>query len=74
LMEIFHAWPDPFVWLLQHSDRFWNPAGELVRGEISYTRIVNRFGPIVAAALKPTAKLARLRTGRAALPTPRTGH
>ncbi len=74
LMEIFHAWPDPFVWLLQHSDRFWNPAGELVRGEISYTRIVNRFGPLVAAALKPTAKLARLRTGRASLPRPRTGH
>ena len=74
LMEIFHAWPDPFVWLLQHSNRFWDPAGELVRGEISYTRIVNRFGPLVAAALKPAARLARLRTGRASLFRPRSGH
>lgn len=74
LMEIFHAWPDPFVWLLQHSNRFWDPAGELIRGEISYTNIVGRFGPLVAAALKPTAKLARLRTGRSSLPRPRMSH
>ena len=74
LMEIFHAWPDPFVWLLQHSDRFWAPAGELVRGEIPYTQIVNRFGPLVAATLGPVAKLARLKTRRASLPRPRMSH
>jgi geranylgeranyl reductase family protein len=67
LMEIFHALPAPFVWLLQHSDRFWDPAGELVRGEIEYSSIVNRFGPVVAALLKPSAKLARWRTGRRGL-------
>ena len=64
LMEIFHAMPAPFVWLLQHSDRFWNPAGELVRGDLEYQTIVRKFGPIVAASLKPVAKLAQWRTGR----------
>jgi geranylgeranyl reductase family protein len=64
LMEIFHAAPGPFVWLLQHSNRFWAPAGELVRGEIDYTHVVTRLGPLVTAALGPTARLARLRTGR----------
>ena len=67
LMEIFHAMPAPFVWLLQHSDRFWAPAGELVRGELQYTSIVHRFGPLVAGALGPAAKLAQWRTGRRAI-------
>ncbi|MDA0351506.1 MAG: geranylgeranyl reductase family protein [Chloroflexi bacterium] len=67
LMEIFHALPQPFVWLLQHSDRFWDPAGELVRGELEYRVIVNKFGPVVAAALDPVAKLAKWRTGRRSL-------
>jgi geranylgeranyl reductase family protein len=70
LMEIFHAVPRPFVWLLQHSDRFWHPAADLVRGEIDYQSIVHRFGPIVAASLGPASKLARYRTGRASLPNP----
>ncbi len=74
LMEIFHAWPDPFVWLLQHSTHFWNPAGDLIRGEIDYTKIVGRFGPAVAAMLSPVARLARLRTGRAQLPRPAFSH
>ena len=64
LMEIFHASPRPFVWLLQHSDQFWNRAADLVRGEINYQTIVRHFGPIISASLNPTAKLARLRTGR----------
>ncbi len=64
LMEIFHASPRPFVWLLQHSDQFWNRAADLVRGEISYQTVVRHFGPIVSASLGPIAKLARLRTGR----------
>ena len=67
LMEIFHALPAPFVWLLQHSDRFWSPAGELVRGDLEYRSIVHRFGPLVAAALGPAAKLARWHTGRRAV-------
>lgn len=64
LMEVFHAAPAPFVWLLQHSNRFWDPAGELVRGELEYSAIVNRFGPLVAGSLRPVAKLAQWRTGR----------
>jgi len=66
LMEVFHAAPAPFVWLLQHSSRFWDPAGELVRGELEYQSIINRFGPLVAASLRPVAKLAQWRTGRRA--------
>ena len=53
---------------------FWNPAGDLIRGEIDYTKIVGRFGPAVAAMLSPVARLARLRTGRAQLPRPAFSH
>jgi geranylgeranyl reductase family protein len=67
LMEIFHATPKPFVWLLQHTNRFWDPAGELVRGELEYTAIVRKFGPVVAASLGPVARLASWRTGRRAI-------
>lgn len=66
LMEVFHAVPGPFVWLLQHSSRFWDPAGELVRGELEYSTVVNKFGPLVAASLRPVAKVAQWRTGRRA--------
>ena len=41
-----------------------DPAGELVRGELEYSTIVNKFGPLVAGSLRPVAKLAQWRTGR----------
>ena len=64
LMEIFHVLPDPFVWLLQHSNRFWDPAGSLIRGETTYSEIVNRFGQILGSSLIPISKFSQLLTGR----------
>ncbi|MBG93036.1 MAG: hypothetical protein CL792_03550 [Chloroflexi bacterium] len=66
LMEIFHVLPDPFVWLLQHSDRFWSPAGSLIRGETTYSEIVNHFGKVLGSSLGPISKLAQLVSGRKA--------
>ena len=63
LMEIFHAAPAPFVWLLQRSDRVWDHCARLLRGEETYDGLVNSWGP-VSRALGPLTALARLKTGR----------
>ena len=33
LMEVFHLYPPPFVWALQHSNRVWRRCARLVRGD-----------------------------------------
>lgn len=63
LMDIFHAWPDPWVWLLQRSDRFWNRFCEVVRGDDGYDHLVHSFGPLILA-LAPMAKAGRAWTSR----------
>jgi flavin-dependent dehydrogenase len=63
LMDIFHAWPDPWVWLLQHSDRFWRRFCEVVRGDDGYDHLVHSFGPAILA-LAPMAQASRAWTSR----------
>lgn len=63
LMDIFHAWPDPWVWLLQRSDRFWQRFCEVVRGDDGYDDLVHSFGPAILA-LAPMAKAGRAWTSR----------
>lgn len=58
LMNIFHAWPDPFVKVLQHSRRFWRSMCHMLRGEQSLNGIVQSTGPF-SHALQPMASLAR---------------
>jgi flavin-dependent dehydrogenase len=64
LMEIFHAAPAPFVWLMQHSGRFWDGACRLIRGETTYESLTYTLGPPMHAMLGPTAHLGRLVTSR----------
>lgn len=59
LMQIFHVAPAPFVWLMQHSDRFWDGACRLVRGETSYEGLSHAMGAPMHAALGPTAAIGR---------------
>ncbi len=63
LMDIFHAWPDPWVWLLQHSGRFWDRFCAVVRGEDGYDHLVHSFGPLILA-LGPMARAGRAWTSR----------
>lgn len=63
LMDIFHAWPDPWVWLLQHSGRFWDRFCAVVRGEDGYDHLVHSFGPLIVA-LAPMARAGRAWTSR----------
>ncbi len=63
LMDIFHAWPDPWVWLLQRSDRFWNRFCAVVRGDDGYDHLVHSFGPLILA-LAPMARAGRAWTSR----------
>jgi geranylgeranyl reductase family protein len=63
LMDIFHAWPAPWVWLLQHSDRFWARFCAVVRGDDGYDRLVHSFGPLILA-LAPMARAGRAWTSR----------
>ena len=58
LVEIFHAWPPPFVALLQRSRRFWRAMCGVLRGEQSMDGIVDSTGPL-SYALEPLASLAR---------------
>ena len=60
LLEIFQAAPEPFVWLMQHSDRFWRGACDLIRGDTTYEGLSYTLGPPMHALLGPTAALARL--------------
>ena len=58
LMEILHAWPPPFVTLLQRSRRFWRAMCGVLRGEQSLDGIVQSFGPL-SHTLQPLASLGR---------------
>jgi hypothetical protein len=62
-MDIFHAWPAPWAWMLQHSDRFWGRFCAIVRGEQTYDGLVHSFGPLFLA-LEPLARGARALTAR----------
>ncbi|MCA9850465.1 MAG: hypothetical protein KC461_07465, partial [Dehalococcoidia bacterium] len=33
LMDIFHANPAPFIWMMQHVGPFWEGSVDLIRGE-----------------------------------------
>ncbi len=58
LTEIFHAWPRPFVMLIQRSTRFWNAMAETLTGERTIEGMVRGTGPLTYA-LEPLAALAR---------------
>ena len=59
LLEIFQAAPEPFIWLMQHSGRFWQGACDLVRGEASYEGLTYILGAPMHALLGPTSAMAR---------------
>ena len=63
LMEIFHAWPAPWVLLMQRSGIFWRLFSRLLRGETSYDRMVHGFGPL-SYTLAPLARAGRAVTDR----------
>ena len=62
-MEIFHAWPAPWVLLMQRSGIFWRLFSRLLRGETSYDQIVHGFGPL-SYTLAPLARAGRVVTER----------
>ncbi|MDA1239716.1 MAG: NAD(P)/FAD-dependent oxidoreductase [Chloroflexi bacterium] len=64
LMEIFHAWPDPFVWLLQHFGPFWGGACAAIRGETTYIDLTYRVGAPGRALLGPAARAGRFVSSR----------
>ena len=64
LMEIFHAAPTPFIWLMQYSGRFWDGACRLIRGETSYEALTYTLGPPMHALLGPAATVGRAVTAR----------
>jgi len=57
LMRIFHTYPRPFVWMLQHIDLFWVGAIELIRGDSTYLDLTNKFGRLGRSLLMPAAWL-----------------
>ena len=57
LMQIFHTYPRPFVWMLQHVGMFWIGAIELIRGGSTYLDLINKFGRIGQSLLRPAAWL-----------------
>ncbi|MSQ41513.1 MAG: geranylgeranyl reductase family protein [Dehalococcoidia bacterium] len=59
LMEIFHAWPDPFTALFQRSDRLWGALCRVLTGEQSLDGIVRAASGPLAATLEPLAALSR---------------
>ena len=64
LMEIFHAAPTPFIWLMQYSGRFWDGACRLIRGETTYEALGYTLGPPMHALLGPAATVGRAVTAR----------
>ncbi|MCB9482767.1 MAG: geranylgeranyl reductase family protein [Dehalococcoidia bacterium] len=62
LMDIFHANPAPFIWMMQHVGPFWEGSVDLIRGEATYMDLTHRLGPAGPALLGPTANLGRLYT------------
>jgi len=63
LMDIFHAWPAPWVFLLQRSGLFWRTFCRVVRGDTSYDGLVHSFGPLYYT-LAPLARAGRAITDR----------
>jgi len=59
LMDIFHAYPAPFIWMMQHVGPFWRSSVDLIRGEATYMDLTERLGPLGPALLGPTASLGR---------------
>jgi len=59
LMDIFHAFPDPFVWMLQHVGQFWQGGVDLLRGDATYVDLSYQFGPAGHALLGPAASVGR---------------
>ncbi len=64
LMDIFHAWPDPFVWMLGHVGRFWQGGVDLLRGDSTYEDLTYSFGSPGHALLGPAAAVGRRVTAR----------
>lgn len=62
LMDIFHASPGPFIWMMQHVGPFWQGAVDLVRGDATYLDLTERLGPVGPALLGPTARGGRALT------------
>ncbi|MEX2446054.1 MAG: geranylgeranyl reductase family protein [Dehalococcoidia bacterium] len=60
LLEIFQARPEPFIWLMQHSGRFWDGACRLIRGDATYEGLTYTLGPPMHALLGPAATAGRL--------------
>ena len=63
LMEVFHLYPPPFIWVLQRSDRVWSHCAKLIRGDERYADVVRAGGPL-AQLLRPLEALARAITRR----------
>ena len=59
LMQIFHTYPRPFVWMLQHVGMFWIGAIELIRGDSTYLDLINKFGKLGRSLLMPAAWLGK---------------
>jgi len=59
LMDIFHAYPTPFIWMMQHVGPFWRSSVDLIRGEATYMSLAQRLGPVGPPLLGPTASLGR---------------
>jgi geranylgeranyl reductase family protein len=57
LTELFHAWPRPFVWAMQRSDRVWARCCQLLAEDTTYSDIVEGTGPL-ARTLGPLASAA----------------
>ncbi|MEE8421676.1 MAG: geranylgeranyl reductase family protein [Dehalococcoidia bacterium] len=63
LTEILHAWPLPFVTLIQRSRRFWGAMSATLTGERTIDGFVRRAGP-ASHLLTPLAALSRRLTAR----------
>lgn len=63
LTEIFHAYPEPLMWVFQHSRRFWGRFWGILRGDHGYHDVVHSFGPAIYA-LRPMAAVAKRITTR----------
>ena len=63
LMDIFHAWPTPWVWLMQHSDRFFLRFCGILLGTETLDHLVHSFGPLTPL-LHPVARGGRAITTR----------
>ena len=59
LMDIFHAYPAPFIWMMQHVGPFWRSSVDLIRGDATYMSLTERLGPVGPPLLGPTAALGR---------------